>query len=111
MWRAFARPGGVCDTCDEEVPVEGPCFFPAYDGNPDNFLPWLVTVEERRVAHKLQDEVAIAYATHAIGSHARVTVDGVVFPDWGAFVSQLKKRFCSDSFEYNIAWRLNQLKV
>ena len=71
--------------------------FPAYDGNPDNFVPWLVTVEERRGAHKLQDEVAIAYATHALGSHARGTVDGEVFPDLGAFVSQLKKRFCSDS--------------
>ena len=50
--------------------------FPRYDWNTGNFLPWLVTVEELKNATKLQDQVAIVYATLALGSHAR----GIVSP-------------------------------
>lgn len=51
--------------------------FPRYDWNTGNFLPWLVTVEELKNAIKLPDQVAIVYATGALGSHAR----GIVRPD------------------------------
>ena len=51
--------------------------FPRHDWNTGNFLPWLVTVEELKNATKLPDQVAIVYATVALGSHAR----GIVRPD------------------------------
>ena len=86
--------------------------FPPYDGNPENFLSWIVTVEERKNNRKLDDQVAITFALNALGSHARGAIeDGATFADWDAFVEQLKKRFCADSFEYNVAWRLNNMKV
>ena len=86
--------------------------FPPYDGNPENFLPWIVTVEEEENTRKLEDQVAITFAVNALGSHARGAIgDGVTFADWEAFVTQLKKRFCADSFECNVAWRLLNMKV
>jgi hypothetical protein len=86
--------------------------FPPYDGNPETFLPWIVSVEEKKVNRKLDDQVAITFAINALGSHARGTAgDGQAFASWEEFVIHLKKRFCPDSFEYNVAWRLDRLKV
>ena len=86
--------------------------FPSYDGNPDNFLPWIVTIEEKKENRKLADIVAITFATGALGPHARGALgDTANFTVWGEFVAHLKTRFCADSFEYNIAWRLNEMKV
>ena len=78
--------------------------FPPYDGNPENFLSWIVTVEEKKNTRKLDDQVAITFALNALGSHASGAIeDGATFADWDAFVEQLKKRFCADSFKYNVA--------
>jgi hypothetical protein len=86
--------------------------FPPYDGNPESFLPWIVAVEEKKNNNKLPDQVAITFAINALGSHARGTTgEGKSFVNWDDFVGHLKKRFCPDSFEYNIAWRLDKLRV
>jgi hypothetical protein len=86
--------------------------FPPYDGNPETFLPWIVAVEEKKNNNKLPDQVAITFAINALGSHARGTTgEGKTFARWDEFVAHLKKRFCPDSFEYNIAWRLDKLRV
>ena len=70
-----------------------------------------MTVEKKTNNRKLDDQVAITFAINALGSHARGAVgDGVTFPNWEAFVDQLKKRFCADSFEYNVAWRLDNMR-
>ena len=83
-----------------------------YDGNPENFLPWIVAVEERKDNRRLHDLVAITFAPGALGIHARGAItEGMVFPTWDEFVAHLKTRFCADSFEYNIAWRMHNLKV
>ena len=68
--------------------------FPIYDGNPENFLPWIVAVEERKVNRKLPDEVAITFAVGELGPHARGTAaEGRGFASWGDFVAHLKTRF------------------
>ena len=77
--------------------------FPVYDGNADNFMWWLATVEEKRKLTGLHDEVAITYATEALGSHSR----GVITAEhsklgWTDFVEYLKTRFCADSYEYSL---------
>ena len=72
----------------------------------------MATVEEKRKLRGLHDEVAITYATEALGSHSR----GVVAPEhgkmkWADFVEYLKTRFCADSYEYSLLWRLQNLRV
>jgi len=86
--------------------------FPTYDGNAENFMWWLATVEERRKLRGIPDEVAITFATEALGSHSR----GVITPEhsrmkWPDFVAYLKTRFCADSYEYSLLWRLQHLRV
>ena len=71
----------------------------------------MVTVEELKNARKLPDQVAIVFATGALGSHAR----GIVRPDqtfasWTEFVAELRKTFCPLTWDFNVVWRLEQLR-
>ena len=40
--------------------------FPKYDDIPEHFLPWFVTVEERKELRQLSDQAAIIFATEAL---------------------------------------------
>ena len=64
------RAGSVEDSALRKLQEKDPG-FPRYDGNSYMFLPWLVTVDELKNARKLSDQVAIVYATGALGSHGR----------------------------------------
>ena len=86
--------------------------FPFYDGNGENFMWWLASVEEKRRIRAIPDEVAVTFAIEALGSHSR----GVILPDqkfanWKEFVAYLKTRYCADSYEYSLLWRLQSLRV
>ena len=86
--------------------------FPTYDGNAENFMWWLATVEERRKLRGIPDEVAITFATEALGSHSRGVITGEHSRlKWQEFVAYLKTRFCADSYEYSLLWRLQHLRV
>ena len=57
--------------------------FSKYDGNPEHFLAWFVTVEERKELRQLSDQAAIIFATEAFEWHARGTAgDGKRFENW-----------------------------
>ena len=47
--------------------------FHKYDGKSEHFLPWFVAVEERKGLRRLSDQVAIIFATEAIGGLAMGT--------------------------------------
>ena len=60
--------------------------FPKYDDKPEHFLSWFVSVEERKELRKISDQVAIIFATEALGGHSRGTVgDGKRCKDWREF--------------------------
>ena len=79
---------------------------------PSIFLPWFVTVEERKKLKELSDQAAIVFATEALEGHARGTVgDGKAFWDWKEFEKELKSKLCPQTMEYNMLLTLQHMKV
>ena len=86
--------------------------FLMYDGNAGNFLPWLVTVQELKNARTFSDHVAVVYAKEELGTHAR----GIVRPEQVStvcteIVTELRKKFCPLTWDFNVVCRLEQLKM
>ena len=77
-----------------------------------SFQDTTVTVEELKNARKLSDQVAIVYATGAAGSHARGIVrTDQTFASWTEFVGELRKKFCPLTWDFNVVWGLEQLRM
>ena len=86
--------------------------FPKYEGKAANFPRRLISVEEIKDCRRLPDQVAIVYATVALVFFERgIVAPGQTIEDWKQFVETLKRRLCPQTWNYNVVWRLEQLRM
>ena len=56
--------------------------------------------------------MAIVSATGALGPHARgVLAPDRTFENWAEFTKTLRDRFCPTTWDFNVAWRLDKLRM
>ena len=87
--------------------------LPKFSGKMEEFMRWLLDVEDRKDQRRLRDHVAISYATVALGDFVRgIIPPGRQFPNWGAFVEFLRPLFQLRHAEWALfqetgRWKMN----
>ncbi len=84
--------------------------FPTYDGNPANFLSWLLQVDQIRKDRELTDSHALKWVKSALGGFA-FHFDGVTFSNWEDFARQAKARFLPADIDQRLLSELQQMRM
>ncbi|MGV0952579.1 MAG: hypothetical protein ACOYB3_18135, partial [Azonexus sp.] len=87
--------------------------FPAFTGNSDHFLPWILECQVRKESRQLPDDVAVQYAIIALGEHSvGLLPKDATFTGWNDFVTHLRSKLLRHTADWQLIaetgkWRMN----
>ena len=87
--------------------------FHKFDQRHDNFLRWLVEVQDRKTQRGISDAVAIVYATIAIVEDRKrlLSPEQKFKNNWEAFVTHLKWKLLGESTVYQLVYETTSLRM